>query len=112
MVKQYIPDRGHLIWLTFDPQAGREQAGHRPAIVLTADYYNKASGLALVCPITSRVKKYPFEVPVKQGKIKGVILTDQIKSLDWKLRGASFADRASDAVVCAVMESITTLLTE
>jgi mRNA interferase MazF len=111
-VKQYIPRRGDLIWLEFDPQSGREQAGHRPAIVLSPDFYNQASGLALVCPITSQKKGYPFEIPIKQGKIEGVILTDQVKSLDWKRRKATFAAHASDTTIGAVIENITALLKE
>ena len=110
MVKRYVPQRGDLIWLTFDPQTGHEQKGHRPAIVLSPDYYNRASGLALVCPITSQSKGYPFEVPVSQGKVKGVILSDQVKSLDWSVRRASFVARAADTTLSAVIENVAALL--
>jgi mRNA interferase MazF len=86
----YVPDSGDLVWLTFDPQAGREQAGRRPALVLSPRIYNAKSGLALVCPITSQVKGYPFEVPVPPGlDAGGVILADHVKSVDWKVRRAS-----------------------
>ena len=84
MVKRYIPERGDLVWLNFTPQAGHEQAGPRPAVVLSPSGYNGKTGLMLCCPITSRVKGYPFEVAVEGVTgITGVILADQIKSLDW-----------------------------
>jgi mRNA interferase MazF len=87
----YVPDRGHLVWLTFDLRAGREQAGRRPALVLSPDFYNARSGLALVCPITSQIKGYPFELPLPQGlAISGVIVVDHVKSLDWRVRRAAF----------------------
>jgi len=85
----YIPDRGDLIWLNFDPQSGREQAGRRPALVLSPKIYNRSSGLALVCPVTNQVKGYPFEVAVGGGAgVTGVVLADQVKSADWKARRA------------------------
>ncbi len=87
MARSYIPERGDLVWLDFDPQAGREQAGRRPAVVLSPREYNKRSGLALLCPITSRIKNYPFEVRLPAAvDVRGVILCDQIKSLDWSAR--------------------------
>ena len=87
----YIPNRGDLIWLTFNPQAGHEQAGRRPALVLSPKAYNARTSLTLVCPITSQVKGYPFEVAIPQGfPIQGVILSDQIRSLDWRVQQASF----------------------
>jgi len=90
----YVPQRGDLVWLTFDPQAGHEQAGRRPAVVLTPQAYNEKVGLAVFCPITSRRKGYPFEVEIPEGlDVHGVILGDQIKSLDWKSRRAEFAAR-------------------
>ncbi len=86
----FVPDRGDLIWLAFDPGAGHEQAGRRPALVLSPRTYNQKSGLALVCPITNQAKGYPFEVLLSvSGPITGVILVDQLKSLDWKVRQAS-----------------------
>ena len=85
----FVPDAGDLVWLTFDPQAGHEQAGRRPALVLSPRSYNQKSGLALVCPITNQVKGYPFEVPLPPGcGVSGAILTDHLKSLDWKCAGA------------------------
>jgi mRNA interferase MazF len=84
MARSYIPERGDVVWLDFNPQAGREQSGRRPAIVLSPREYNRRSGLALLCPITSRVKNYPFEVRLPDAfDIRGVILCDQTKSLDW-----------------------------
>jgi len=89
---EYVPDRGHLVWLTFDPQAGHEQAGTRPALVISPASYNRKVGLALFCPVTSQLKGYPFEVPLPAGlKVQGAILSDQIKSLDWRVRRARFA---------------------
>jgi mRNA interferase MazF len=87
----YIPARGDAIWLMFDPQAGHEQAGRRPALVISPKAYNAKTGLSLVCPITSHVKHYPFEVELGPGfPISGVVLADQIKSLDWRARQADF----------------------
>ena len=81
----YVPARGDLIWLQFNPQAGHEQAGHRPAVVISPSSYNRRVGLALCCPVTSQVKGYPFEVLLPQGLgVEGAILSDQIKSLDWR----------------------------
>ena len=85
----YVPEAGDIVWLTFDPQAGREQAGRRPALVLSPGIYNAKSGLALVCPITSQAKGYPLEVPIPPGcGATGVVLSDHIKSVDWKARRA------------------------
>lgn len=85
----YVPARGELIWLQFSPQAGHEQAGHRPAVVISPSSYNRRVGLALCCPITSQIKGYPFEVLLPQGLgVEGAILSDQIKSLDWRVRKA------------------------
>ena len=87
MARSYIPERGDVVWLDFDPQTGREQAGRRPAIVLSPREYNRRSGLALLCPVTSRIKNYPFEVRLPDAfDVRGVVLCDQIKSLDWAAR--------------------------
>ena len=86
----YVPSRGDLIWLQFNPQAGHEQAGHRPALVISPSSYNRRVGLAVCCPITSQVKGYPFEVLLPEGLgVEGAILSDQIKNLDWRVRKAS-----------------------
>lgn len=109
--RKAIPEAGDLVWLTFDPQAGHEQAGRRPALVLSPAGYNAKSGLALVCPITSRAKGYPFEVPLPEGSaIEGVVLADHLKSVDWQARRAKAAGRASDEVVIDVLERIRPLL--
>jgi mRNA interferase MazF len=106
----YVPERGDLIWLVFDPQAGHEQAGRRPALVISPKSYNAASNLALFCPLTSRVKGYPFEVLLPaNGKVTGAILSDQIKSLDWKARKAKLITKASPEVIAEVIGKIGTL---
>ncbi len=111
MAKAYIPDRGDIVWLHFDPKAGHEQAGHRPAFVVSPRAYNKKVGLALFCPITSRVKGYPFEVLLpKEGKVRGAILSDQLKSLDWRARSAARFGRASEEVVLEVTARILALV--
>jgi mRNA interferase MazF len=87
----YIPDRGDIVWMTFNPQAGHEQAGRRPALVLSPASYNGKVGLAILCPITSQVKNYPFEVLIPDGlKMGGAILSDQVKSHDWRASQAEF----------------------
>ena len=89
MPRQYVPERGDIVWLHFTPQAGHEQAGHRPALVISPRSYNRRVGLALFCPVTSQVKGYPFEVALPPGlKATGAILSDQVKSLDWRVRKA------------------------
>jgi len=95
MPAAYVPDRGDLVWLEFTPQAGSEQAGKRPALIMSPKTYNKKVGLALVCPVTSRIKGYPFEVRLPDVlEVGGVVLSDQLKSLDWRARKARLIDRA------------------
>ena len=90
----YVPERGDIVWISLNPQAGHEQAGRRPAVVVSPKSYNGKVGLGLFCPITSQVKGYPFEVAVPQGlPVGGVVLADQVKSLDWRARKAEFAGR-------------------
>ena len=106
-----IPGRGDAIWLSFDPQAGREQAGRRSALVLSPASYNAKSGLAVVCPITSRVKGYPFESPLPAGlPIQGVVLADHLSSLDWQARQAERICRVPDALVDEVSAKVSALL--
>jgi mRNA interferase MazF len=94
MKKHYIPSRGDIIHLNFNPQSGKEQAGKRPALVLSPKTYNQKTGLALMCPITSKVKGYPFEITIPARlKTKGVILADHIKNLDWQTRSAKFLEK-------------------
>ena len=96
---QYTPDRGDVVWLSLAPQAGREQKGRRPALVLSPKSYNRLTGLCVVCPITSRVKGYPFEVCIPEGfAVEGVVLADQLKSLDWNERRAELICRLPETV--------------
>jgi mRNA interferase MazF len=107
----YIPDRGDIIWLEFNPQAGPEQAGHKPAFVLSPKAYNAQSGLSLVCPITSKVKGYVFEVPIPSGlPVNGVVLTDQIRSIDWRVCQAEFISTASPNMIQEVLAKTRTLI--
>lgn len=111
MARTYVPDRGDIVWLRFDPRAGHEQAGRRPAFVVSPRAYNRRVGLALFCPITSRVKGYPFEVPLPSGgKARGAVLSDQLKSLDWRARKARRLDRASEEVTLEVTARILALV--
>ena len=108
---RYIPERGDILWLTFDPQAGHEQAGRRPALVLSPAVYNRRAGLALVCPITNQAKGYPFEVALAEGSpISGVVLADHVKSADWAARRAQFAAKASAEVLAEVTAKLRPLL--
>jgi mRNA interferase MazF len=107
----YVPERGDIVWLTFTPQAGHEQAGRRPALVLSPSAYNGKVGLAIFCPITSQIKGYPFEVAVPKGlAVEGAILSDQVKSLDWRVRKAEFICKLSDNAMTAVMKRLGTLV--
>ncbi len=104
MVKRYVPSRGDLVWLNFTPQAGHEQAGHRPALVLSPAPYNDKAGLMLCCPITSQAKGYPFEVLLSpDAPVRGAVLSDQLRSVDWRARKAKPAGVAGDDVVGHVL---------
>lgn len=108
----YVPERGDAVWITLDPQADHEQAGRRPALVLSPATYNGRVGLALFCPITSRAKGYPFEVALPEGSaVSGVIGADQVKSLDWRSRRVVRIGQLSDEVVRQVLLRLQTLLT-
>lgn len=107
--ENYIPERGDIIWLIFDPQAGHEQSGKRPAFVLTPEEYNSKVGLGIFCPITRKIKGYPFEVEIR-GKIEGAILVDQITSLDWRIRKAEFIMKIDDNILEIVKEKLELLL--
>ncbi|MFH0765735.1 MAG: type II toxin-antitoxin system PemK/MazF family toxin [Calditrichota bacterium] len=107
----YIPDRGDVVWVTITPQIGHEQAGRRPALVLTPLPYNAKVGLALMCPITSQVKGYPFEVVLPEGlSIRGAIQSDQVRSLDWRARKAEFIGRLPIQMVEAVLNRLLSLM--
>ncbi len=111
--EKYVPARNDVVWITLDPQAGHEHAGRRPAVVLSSVDYNGRVGLALLCPITSRIKGYPFEVPIPPGHpVNGVMLADQLKSLDWRAREAEFVCKLPSNVVDEVLEKMSTLLAD
>lgn len=108
----YVPDRGDVVWIDFRPQTGREQAGRRPALVLSPARYNRLVGLAVVCPITSRVKGYPFEVSLPAGlPVSGVVMADQIKSQDWRARNAAYICRVPTAFTDDVVMQAGLLIT-
>lgn len=110
MARTYVPDAGELVWLQFDPQAGHEQAGVRPALVLSPAAYNVKTGLMLCCPITSHVKGYPFEVLVQNNpKVSGAILSDQIKNLDWRVRKARLLGRVTERELAEVRGKLKSL---
>ena len=106
----YIPDRGDLLWLNFSPQSGHEQKGRRPAIVLSPKNYNKKTGLAIFCPVTSKVKNYPFEVQFSSKVVSGAILSDQVKNLDWRYRDIEYIEHTDEDVLAQVLENIHLLL--
>ena len=109
----YIPDRGHFVWVDCDPQLGREQAGRRPALVLSPEAYNRPSGLFVVCPVTNQRKGYPFEAVIPSGlEVSGVVLCDQVKSLDYRQRKSVFAGKCPVELVEEVLAKLKPLLFE
>ncbi len=109
--RSYVPERGDVVWLDFDPQAGHEQSGRRPAFVLSPAAYNGKTGLMLCCPITTQVKGYPFEVPIEgTAKVRGVILADQVKSLDWQVRRAERQGKVTKPVLEEVIDKVRAIL--
>ncbi len=111
MAREYVPERGDIVWLSFNPQAGHEQAGVRPALVVSPVAYNRRVGLALFCPLTTQVKSYPFEVLLPPGlKAKGAVLADQIKSLDWRVRKAKFLCRVPREVLDDTLARVLALI--
>ena len=109
MARAYVPDTGDVVWLRFNPQAGHEQAGTRPALVLSPAAYNGKTGLMLCCPITSQIKGYPFEIVVGANP-PSAILSDQVKSLDWRARKASRKGRVAEKVLVETRAKIRALL--
>lgn len=108
---RYVPDAGDLVWISFDPQAGREQAGRRPGLVLSPRLYNLNAGLALVCPVTTKTRGYRFEVALpEESAIRGVVLADHVRSLDWRMREAEPAGRAPAEVLDEVCARLAPLL--
>jgi len=110
MVIPFVPEAGDVVMMDFDPQVGREQAKRRPALVLTDQRYNRASGLAVVCPLTSKRKPYPFALPVTVDEVEGAVLVDQLKSMDWAGRNAKFHSKAEPALVNKVRQYVAVLL--
>jgi mRNA interferase MazF len=111
VAQEYVPDTGDVVWIDFTPQAGHEQAGRRPAVVLSPRIYNQKANLAILCPITSQTKGYPFEVAIPEGpRLRGVILADQLKSLDWRQRQVHKAGKIPSATLEQVRKLIATLL--
>ena len=109
MTRNYVPDAGDIVWLHFEPQAGHEQAGRRPALVLTSARYNGARGMALCCPMTTRIKGYVFEVIISQ-RPPSAVLVDQVRSLDWRARRATLRRSAEPRVLAEVRAKIKALL--
>ena len=113
MVSTYVPHPGDIVWLTFDPAAGHEQAGSRPALVVSRQSFNRRTGFAWFCPITSQVKGYPFEVRLPPGSATtGAILTDQCRSLDWRARHARYKDHVSSDVLLRVLNNLRAILAD
>ncbi len=111
MPTRYVPERGDLVWLQFTPQAGHEQAGRRPAMVVSPKAYNRKVGLALVCPVTNQVKGYPFEVVLpSELNVSGAVLADQVKSLDWRARKAKRIGSAPQEILDEVLAKIVLLV--
>jgi len=111
VASDYCPERGDIVWLDFNPQSGHEQKGRRPAIVISPKIYNSKVGLALFCPITNQVKGYPFEVVLPSNlPVSGVIISDQIKSLDWQVRNAEFIVRAPNHILNETINKFSTLV--
>jgi mRNA interferase MazF len=110
--KKYSPERGDIVWLNFNPQSGHEQKGKRPAVVISPKEYNEKTGLGLFCPITSKIKDYPFEVKVENEKINGAVLSDQVKSLDWETREIEFITKETPEIIDEIINKISILLFE
>jgi mRNA interferase MazF len=109
MVSGYIPDAGDIVWLHFDPQVGHEQAGHRPAVVISPSSYNGKTGLMLCCPMTTQIKGYPFEVLISD-KRPSAVLSDQVKSLDWVIRKASYKGKITSAELDEIIQKASALM--
>ncbi len=108
--KIYIPERGDIVWLDFNPQLGNEPRGRRPALVVSYKAYNERVGLGIFCPITSKIKEYPFEVEIDLKKIQGAVLSDQVKSLDWKARNIEFIEKINERELEEVVEKIEAII--
>lgn len=110
--KAYLPKRGDVVWINLDPQSGHEQLGRRPAVVLSPEAYNRKVGLTIFCPVTNQIKGYPFEVLIPTGlPVTGAVLSDQVKSLDWRARNMERICTVPDSTVKEVFQKLGTLLT-
>lgn len=110
MVKQYIPKKGDIVILTFDPQAGHEQQGRRPALILSDELFNKNVGLAIACPITNTDRNFPFHVPINNKEITGYIMSEQIKSIDFKARKVKFVTKLDEVTLGKVQSIVASVL--
>ncbi|MCX6006235.1 MAG: endoribonuclease MazF [Chloroflexi bacterium] len=111
--QDYVPQCGDIVWITLNPQSGHEQTGRRPAVVLSPGNYNSKTGLVIFCPITSQIKGYPFEVLLPEGlPVAGAILSDQVKSLDWRARNAELVCALRAETISEVLQKLTTLLSQ
>ena len=108
--REYVPDRGDIVWLDFNPQAGHEQRGRRPALTVSYKEYNGKIGLGLFCPITSKVKGYPFEVEVRGKSVSGCVLSDQVKSLDWTVRNVEYIEKLNEESLNDVISNVVILM--
>ena len=105
--KPYVPEQGDAVWISFNPQVGHEQSGRRPAVVLSPRPYNGKVGLAILCPITNQVKGYPFEVVIPSGlAVTGAILSDQVKSLDWRVRKAELICKLQKDIIAETLQKL------
>jgi len=109
MARRYVPDAGEVVWINFNPQTGREQAGHRPAVVLTSSVYNEKTGLMVCCPMTTQIKGFPFEGLIS-GQPRSAVLADHVKSMDWRVRGAKRKGKISDTELAEIRGKIRALL--
>ncbi|MGF1482352.1 MAG: type II toxin-antitoxin system PemK/MazF family toxin [Cyanophyceae cyanobacterium] len=107
---EYIPKRGDIVWINFNPVRGHEPAGHRPAFIVSPAPFNKTSSLAFVCPITSKIKGFSFEVVIAGEKIQGAVLVHHLKSIDWRARTVKFVERAPEIVIEEVLAKLETLV--
>ncbi len=110
MVKRYIPERGDIVWINLNPTKGHEQGGHRPAIIISPKDFNTTLNLMVVCPITSKVKGYPFEVIISLKEIQGAVLVDQMRSVDWKERNIKYMSKISYEILYEIEDLLYTIL--
>jgi mRNA interferase MazF len=110
MAPRFVPDAGDIVWLEFSPQAGHEQAGHRPALVLSPSAYNSKTGTMVCCPMTTQIKGYPFEVVIHAKDVNGAVLSDQVKNLDWRARKATPKGKATEEELSEVRAKVAALL--